>query len=128
MHLRLILRDARLLPYAMEMQKTILARITRLDPLSPAWMAGISWRMDVAEDSSVQLPAAGYWQRVISNPPVPATEAQAEAEVSTPALARAALDRLFGSADSNPDRADFGPTQPMEVRLERGAVSARAAR
>lgn len=126
MHLRLILRDSRLLPYAMDMQKTIHARITRLDPLSPVWMAGISWRLDVAGDSSVPLPDAGYWQRVISNPPAPATEAEAEAPA--PALARAALDRLFGAGDSKPDRPDFGPTQPMEVRLERGAVPVRAAR
>lgn len=132
MHLRLILRDSRLLPYAMEMQKTILARITRLDPLSPAWMAGISWRLDIAGDAAVKLPDAGYWQRVISNPPASATEVEAEA--STPELARAALDRLFGPGDSKrrddsqPDRPDFGPTQPMEIGLERGAVPVRTRR
>jgi len=126
LHLRVILRDSRLLPYAMEIQKGIVARISRLDPLSPAWMAGVSWRLEVADASSLQLPDAGYWQRVISNPPIP----EAAAEASAQASPRSVLDRLFGSGDAKfrddpqADRPDFGPTQPMEVRLERGAVPA----
>ena len=133
LHLRLILKDSRLLPYAMEMQKSIVARISRLDPLSTAWMAGVSWRLEVADDSSVQLPDAGYWQRVISSPTVRAKVAAAEATAPAPApaSARAALDRLFGSGDarfgddSQADRPDFSPTQPMEVRLESGGAAAR---
>jgi hypothetical protein len=115
MHLRLILRDARLLPYAVDMQTSIHARISRLDPLSPAWMAGISWRLEVADGSSLQLPDAGYWQRVISNPTAPAPAAEEEAEASTPAMSRAMLDKLFGSGPAKADRPDFSPTQPMEA-------------
>jgi hypothetical protein len=118
MHLRLILRDSRLLPYAMDLQKSVHARIARLDPLSPSWMAGISWKLEVAGDGPcLQLPNAGYWQRVISNPPTQAAAPMATAPV--PALPRAVLDRLLGSIDSKfrdsqQDRPDFSPTQPME--------------
>lgn len=118
MHLRLILRDHRLLEYAMDVQKSVSARITRLDPLSPAWVAGISWRLEAPEDASfAQLPDAGHWQRLISNPPVPATTPAAPA--STPVPARAVLEQLFAqdgllSRRSGQDRSDFSATQPMQ--------------
>lgn len=128
MHLRLILRDPRLLPYGMDIQKCVHARITRLDPLSPAWMAGISWRLEVGGDAPcLQLPDAGYWQRLLSNPSTQATETKADTPI--PALPRAMLDRVFGSgdtifcADPQQDRPDFSPTQPMESRPRRAAVA-----
>jgi hypothetical protein len=122
MHLRLILRDSRLLPYAMDMQKSVHARITRLDPLSAAWMAGISWKLEVAGDSpDSQLPNAGHWERLLSSPTAQATKAKAEAPAPVPP--RAVLDRLFGSGDTRfrdeaqQDRPDFSPTQPMDSRI-----------
>lgn len=127
MHLRLILRDRRLLPFAMDVQMSVSARITRLDPLSPGWMAGISWKMEAPEDAScAQLPDAGYWQRLISNPPAPTPMAEAEA---APTAARAVLDRLFGEeagllSRQSRERPDFSPTQPMEhIRRGEGATS-----
>ena len=133
MHLRLILRDRRLLPFAMDVQMNVTARITRLDPLSPAWMAGISWKMEAPEDSScAPLPDAGYWQRLISNPPAAAPTPVAEAEAA-PTAVRAVLDRLLGSGDTaffdsqQQDRPDFSPTQPMEGRLRREAATPRVA-
>lgn len=129
LHLRLILRDRRLLPFAMDVQMSVSARITRLDPLSPAWMAGISWKMEAPEDAScAQLPDAGYWQRLISNPPAAAPTPMAEAEAA-PTAARAVLDRLFGEdggvlSRQSRERPDFSPTQPMEpTRRGEGATS-----
>lgn len=118
MHLRLILRDHRLLAYAMDLQKNIAARIARLDPLSTAWMAGISWRLEAPEGASfTQLPDAGHWQRLISNPPAPAPTPVPEVKAAAPALA--VLEQLFsqdGLLSGRPrnDRPDFSPTQPME--------------
>lgn len=128
MHLRLILRDPRLLPYGMDMQKCVHARITRLDPLSPAWMAGISWRLEVAGDAPcLELPDAGYWQRLISSSSTQAAQAKA------PALPRAVLDRMFGSGDTvfcddpQQDRPDFSPTQPMDSHPRRESATPRLA-
>lgn len=116
MHLRLILRDHRLLEYAMDVQKSVSARITRLDPLSTGWMAGISWRLEAPEGAYfAQLPDAGHWQRLISNPPAPAPTV----ETAAPAPARAVLEQLFAqdgllSGRSRQDRPDFSATQPMQ--------------
>lgn len=122
MHLRLILRDHRLMEYAMHVQKNVSARITRLDPLSAGWMAGISWRLEVAEDALfAQLPDAGHWQRLVSNPPTPAAKpTPAEPQPVSP---RAVLEQLFspdGPLSRGKDRPDFSATQPME-----GAISAK---
>lgn len=64
MHLRLVVREWRpdLLPYSIALQRAILARLMRLDPLSPGWVAGVSWRYDVLDDSTCPaLPRAAHW-------------------------------------------------------------------
>jgi len=114
MHLRLILRDDRLLPYAVALQKDVTTRITRLDPLSAGWMAGISWKLEVPEDAGfARLPDAGHWQRLISNPSAPAAMPAPEAQTASP---RAVLEQLF--AKDGPlrgsDRPGFSATQPLE--------------
>lgn len=115
-HLRLILRDHRLTEYAMDLQKNVSARIARLDPLSAGWMAGISWKMDLAEDASfAQLPDPGHWQRLISNPPTPAAKPAPAAEPQS-VSPRAVLEQLFspdGPLSRGKDRPDFSATQPM---------------
>lgn len=127
MHLRLILRDHRLLDYAMHVQKNVSARIARLDPLSAGWMAGISWRLDVAEDASfAQLPDAGHWQRLISNPPPPAAKPLPDVQPAQSVSPRVVLEQLFsqdGPLSRGKDRPDFTATQPMS-----GASSASASR
>jgi hypothetical protein len=116
MHLRLILRDHRLMEYAMDLQKNVSARIVRLDPLSAGWMAGISWKLDLAEDAAfTQLPDAGHWQRLISNPPTPAAKPAPNAEPQS-VSPRAVLDQLFspdGPLSRGKDRPDFSATQPL---------------
>jgi hypothetical protein len=116
MHLRLILRDHRLMEYAMDLQKNVSARITRLDPLSAGWMAGISWKLDLAEDASfAQLPDAGHWQRLISNPPAPTAKPTPAAEPQS-VSPRVVLEQLFspdGPLSRGKDRSDFSATQPM---------------
>jgi hypothetical protein len=116
MHLRLILRDHRLMEYAMDLQKNVSARIVRLDPLSAGWMAGISWKLDLAEDASfAQLPDAGHWQRLISNPPAPAAKPTPNAEPQS-VSPRVVLEQLFspdGPLSRGKDRPDFSATQPM---------------
>lgn len=117
MHLRLILRDHRLMEYAMDLQKSVSARIVRLDPLSAGWMAGISWKLDLAEDASfAQLPDPGHWQRLMSNPPAPAAKPTADAQPQS-VSPRAVLEQLFspdGPLSRGKDRPDFSATQPME--------------
>lgn len=115
MHLRLLLRhwEPRLLVHTMAVERSIRSRIMLLDPLSSAWMAGISWKLEVAEDvPCAPLPDAGYWQRVISNPPAPPQEAQQpKSSLPTP---RAVLERVFAGDGKARDRPDFSPTQPMK--------------
>lgn len=117
MHLRLILRDHRLMEYAMDLQKNVSARIMRLDPLSVGWMAGISWKLDLAEEASfAQLPAAGHWQRLVSNPPTPAVKPASDAQPQS-VSPRAVLGQLFstdGPLSRGKDRPDFSATQPMD--------------
>ena len=116
MHLRLILRDHRLLEYAMDVQKVVSARIARLDPLSAAWMAGISWKLEAPEGASfAQLPDPGHWQRLISNPPTPTAKPTPDAEPQS-VSPRAVLEQLFspdGPLLRGKDRPDFSATQPM---------------
>jgi hypothetical protein len=128
MHLRLILRDDRLLPYAVGLQKDVTARITRLDPLSATWMAGISWKLDVPEDAGfAKLPDAGHWQRLISNPSAPEVKPAPEAQAVSP---RVVLEQLFAKDGPlrGPDRPDFSATQPLEEgRAGRPGVARRVA-
>ena len=116
MHLRLILRDHRLMEYAPDVQKSVSARISRLDPLSAGWMAGISWRLEMAEGASfAQLPDPGHWQRLISS--APADKPTSEAPAAQGPSPRAVLEHLFakdGPLSLRRDRPDFSPTQPME--------------
>lgn len=116
-HLRLILRDHRLMEYAMDLQKNVSARIARLDPLSAGWMAGISWKMDVAEGASfAQLPDPGHWQRLIANPPAPAPAAKPTPAEPQSVSPRAVLEHLFsqdGPLSRGKDKPDFSATQPM---------------
>ena len=115
MHLRLLLRhwEPKLLVHILAFEQGVRARIRRLDPVSSGWVAGISWTLDIPEDVLLApLPDAGYWQRLISNPPVLVEEAQPEAPM---AMRRAVLERVFASRDGNArdDRHDFTPTRPM---------------
>jgi hypothetical protein len=112
MHLRLVVREwqPRFLAYTVALQKAVLARLIRLDPLAPSWMAGISWKFDVVDNGQCPaLPPASHWQGL-------------HGVEATPLVPRALLEGLMGSAlgarygvpaDA---RSDFRPTEPMAER------------
>lgn len=110
MHLRLVVREwqPKFLAYTVALQKAITARLLRLDPLSQGWMAGISWKFEVVDESLCPgLPAAQYWDSL------------RETEPARPLGARALLDSLLGADKPAPQDApagsktDFRPTEPM---------------
>jgi hypothetical protein len=116
MHLRLLLQhwEPRLLVHIMALEKSVRARVRLLDPRSSAWVAGISWKLDLPEDVPfAPLPDAGCWQRLISNPPPLVQVAQPKAKMAMP---RAVLKRVFASGDGQARHArpDFSPTQPLK--------------
>lgn len=108
MHLRLVVREwqPKLLAYTVALQKAVQARLIRLDPLAPSWIAGVSWRFEVVDEAPCpELPAAHYWQA-------------AREEKAKPLGTRALLDALLSSREQNPrglaeGSSDFRPTEPM---------------
>src|SRR4051812_40280894 len=63
-HLRLVLHEwqPRVVEYAIPLQRAVAARLHRLDPLSSAWMVGVSWRFAVPDTSvSPDLPSPSHW-------------------------------------------------------------------
>jgi len=63
LHLQFVFRDwqsSLLLSYVAALETSVGARLARLDPLSPSWVTGISWRFEPADRRLwPQLPAAG---------------------------------------------------------------------
>lgn len=110
-HLRLVARHwhPALASCVVALQKSVLARLNRLDPLAAEWLVGVSWKFDPADDSLCPaLPAPEYWQEW--------QQMQQAAPAQRPATARQALQRMM--ADSDPSFAargadGFSPTQPM---------------
>lgn len=97
MHLRLVLREwqPRLLACSVALQRAVRTRVLRLDPLSPAWFTGVSWRFDLVDESGCpDLPPPEEWQL---------------AAESGAALLQE-RDRAFRGRGDAPD---FCPTQPM---------------
>lgn len=101
MHLRLVVREWRpeLLMYTVALQRAIQVRLIRLDALSTSWLAGVSWRYDVVDDSTCPpLPPPNHWgvSRRVAAQPLPAP-LPAPAPRELPAHAAG----------------DFRPTEPM---------------
>lgn len=91
MHLRLVLRewDARFPAYMLALQKALGVALRRIDPMAPAWLAGISWCFDLLDDGACPtLPAPHTW-------------------AAAPMLLTAA------SRSAAPAPVDFAPTQPF---------------
>lgn len=110
--LRLVLREwqPQLLAHAVSLQRAIEGKLRRMDPLSPGWLAGVTWKFELADDSACPpLPPPAYWQEQTRAP---------GAEV--PADARAKIEALWRKAEAALPRAeapvDFVPTQPMMPR------------
>jgi hypothetical protein len=107
MHLCLVLREwqPRLLEFTVALQKAIRSKLIRLDPLSPAWLAGISWKFEPHdEDLCPPLPPAHGWQ------------AQAPAPVAPERPRPLLQDDAAGLRAAAAERADFRPTQPLGLR------------
>lgn len=117
MHLRLVVREWRpdLLAYTVTLQRAVLVRLIRLDPLSPGWAAGISWRYEPVDDSTCPaLPPSAFWSGgVRPEAAAPGTRARLLA------AAAACLER----GDGPEPGPDFRPTEPM-LFAERPASTA----
>lgn len=115
MHLRLVVRHwhAALPGCVVALQRSVSARVARLDPLSCEWLVGISWKFEPADDSHCPaLPEPQYWRAERPQRGEAAGRQRAAAD------ARERLKRLLASRDEAfPARAgtaaDFSPTQPM---------------
>lgn len=117
-HLRLLVKhwEPKILECAVALQQGVKARVLCLDPLSSAWITGISWRFDIADETVCpDLPDPAYWQTFAPA----AVEVRADStSLITP---RAVLERLLGSSDrvfaanDAGDGGDFTPTQPMAI-------------
>lgn len=104
MHLRLVVREWQpdLLPYSVALQRAILARLMRLDPLSAGWVAGVSWRYDLVDDSTCPaLSKMARWH-----------EAGQERPAAPRLLDVARAKEPPGGAGVQPD---FRPTVPMAM-------------
>jgi hypothetical protein len=100
MHLRLVLREwqPRLLACSVALQRAVRTRVLRLDPLSPAWFTGVSWRFDLVDESGCpELPPPEEWQSA----------------AGTAATLLQERDQAFRGRG---EASDFCPTQPMVLR------------
>ena len=52
MQLRLVFREwqPQMLAYTVALQRAIEGRLLRMDPLSPGWLAGITWKFEPSDD------------------------------------------------------------------------------
>jgi hypothetical protein len=106
MHLRLVVREWNpdLLAYTVALQRAIQARLIRLDALSHSWMAGVSWKYEVVDDSTCPaLPPPQHWDRSRT----PMMKPLAVPAPPVPVLA----ERVVSAALA--DHMDFRPTEPM---------------
>lgn len=111
LHLRLVIKhwQPKFLEYTVALQRSVKARLLRLDPLAAAWMTGISWKVEIADESPCpELPSPTYWERLVAQSVAAAPQAE-------PAPApRAVLERLLDSGDRGSARGgEFAQTQPM---------------
>lgn len=109
MHIQLVFRDWQpsLLSYVVALEAAVRGRLERLDPLSPSWIAGVSWRFEPTDRT--------LWPR-LPTPGLHAVRARTPREAARPG-ATAALHRPLQAGDGAFQAAvaatDFSPTQPM---------------
>jgi hypothetical protein len=110
--LRLVLREwqPQVLAYGVALQRAIEGKLRRMDPLSPAWLAGITWKFEPADDRLCPpLPHVGFWQQPAN---APAVEASNDARKGGEQPARPVEPMLPRATPA----VDFVPTQPMALR------------
>lgn len=109
--LRLVARhwDPALITCVVALQKSIAARLARLDPASAEWLAGISWKFEPEDESLCPtLPSADFWQDDSRPAPARVSVRGDDAEWKQ-RLAEG--DRAFAGQGRNA----FGPTEPMPI-------------
>jgi hypothetical protein len=111
LHVQLVFREwePKLLNYIVALEHAFRTTLRRLDPLSPSWMLGITWRFEPRNPLSwPQLPHSG-----------PDRVAQMARSVTvTRASKKASLDTLLQSGDAafrQRDSGDFTATLPMQA-------------
>lgn len=63
-HVRLAMREWRpeLLPFTVALQKTVRARIARLDPAAADWLTGITWKFEPYDETRCPaMPGPEHW-------------------------------------------------------------------
>jgi hypothetical protein len=114
MHVQLVFRDGQpnMLGYVVALETAMRARLARLDPLSPSWIAGFSWRFEPADRTGwPQLPVpgradAGAVRSGRAERPAPANALQE--------LLRSGDEAFLPAGRAQRRRAtDFSPTLPM---------------
>lgn len=117
-HLLLVFREwnPALLPYLVSLEHTVLARLSRLDPLSRTWLAGVSWRFEPEQPLQwPKLPGVGQWTAPRSDSLHPQQDSRKDVEAL---LGRG--DVAFSRRSSA--REDFSPTLPMQTPVTRSAT------
>lgn len=107
-HVRLVVREwlPSLLLYTVSIQRAILTRLIRIDPLSPACFAGVSWRYAVVDDNTCPAlppPTHGWQPKKADAAPDPSARDRLEVQFQAGAKRRAH------------EPAEFLATQPMQV-------------
>jgi hypothetical protein len=111
MHVQLVIRDwePNLLSYVVALEHAFRSTLRRLDPLSPSWMFGITWRFEPKNPLTwPQLPASR--ERKL---------AQVAQSVTVTPSRKASLDTLLQSGDvafEHRASGDFMPTLPIQAR------------
>ncbi len=111
-HVQLVFRHGqpKLLSYAISLEVALRSRLARLDPLSPAWITGLSWRFE-PEDCAL-------WPHLPANGPLNSVSTLGRL---TPKSPKVSLDGLLSSGDPafrDPGQGhlEFSPTLPMPGR------------
>ncbi len=112
MHVQLVFSDwaPDLLPYVVALEQAFRTTLRRLDPLSPTWVLGITWRFEPRNPLACpQLATARQARLAQTAEPVSVATASRQASLDTRLQAG---DRVFPQCAS----IDFSPTQPMLAR------------
>jgi hypothetical protein len=115
MHIQLVFRDWQpsLLAYVVALESAVKERLHRLDPLSPSWITGMSWRFE-PHDRKVwpQLPTPAPASTRVA----PARPADAGRPQSLEKLLRSGDEVFMGTVHAQlAAPADFSPTLPMRA-------------
>jgi hypothetical protein len=113
-HIQLVFRGRQpsLMAYAVALESAVQACLQRLDPLSPSWIVGMSWRFE-PEDRTVwpNLPIAG---KTDANAACERTSDRGQPAVALQGLLRAREEAYFPAAGGQAIRANaFSPTLPL---------------